>query len=538
MIGYGDNPDIWQPTKDYLKKELEKHTPGTMVHVVPFQGEVLDGFSFSAEDLDWKDMEKTFDKHVQNVTSTNICDAWDVTDKYIDTHKDNYIILLTDGHDNVHGMDVLAKKLKDWCGKYPNTYAFYVQLTEAAIDNRVVKAIDLCDNTFVIDATDGIPVFGAFDNDLVIYANTLNLNKEHRLSFSSDGEYASKAICNDPYFDVKVVYGKINNGIVPLQILARRPIPEINAAIPETYQFTFDVHSEEVDIINPTVRVVMTNKPERALEIISEEQPLGKATWYDRYGFKEEKTPDTLCVDLKAVFNYEAKKDNAAVQMEIADVDSIKDAVFFFNGKQVNDGKFIMTANSDEKAILSVVFNKDAKEGKRYFNIKPCAKDNLDNINDQPVEQYNVTLRAIYDVCWNPLKTLLMWLLILLVGLILLWLLVLKPMLVSRFKVGSIMITDPYYSNRRINGASRLVCTAKPSKDNFFRSFFKGKTIYEVNPIWTNDLVMIPGLKGGVKMAPSSGKYTIDPFASTLTKGEEYKIVNSETSEKTTVTIM
>lgn len=127
MIGFNGSPNIWQPTKDYLKRDLEKHTTGTTLHIIPFQGKVLPSFNFSAEqfnDKKWKDIEGQLDKDVQNITNTNICDAWDAIDGYIDSHKDNYIVLLTDGLDNVKGMDALAEKLKKWCGKYPNTYPF------------------------------------------------------------------------------------------------------------------------------------------------------------------------------------------------------------------------------------------------------------------------------------------------------------------------------------------------------------------------------------------------------------------------------
>ena len=219
MTGYGGSPKIWDPTRDYLKNELMKHTPGTTLHVVPFQGKVLPAFSFDANNLDWKKIDKELQKHVQNVTSTNICAAWDSTDKYIDKHKDNYIILLTDGKDNVNGMEAVSKKLRYWCGKYPNTYAFYVQLTEAAIDPSVAKVIDICDNEFVIDASKGIPVFGGLDNGLIIYANTLNLTRVHKIGFSSIGKYAAKAVCTDPYFDVKVIDNKIEGGVVPVQLL-------------------------------------------------------------------------------------------------------------------------------------------------------------------------------------------------------------------------------------------------------------------------------------------------------------------------------
>ena len=76
---------------------------------------------------------------------------------------------MTDGKDNVNGMAAVAKKLNDWCGTRPNSYAFYVQLTQAAIDRSVAKVINICDNEFVVDASKGIPVFGSFDKGLIIY---------------------------------------------------------------------------------------------------------------------------------------------------------------------------------------------------------------------------------------------------------------------------------------------------------------------------------------------------------------------------------
>ena len=145
MIGFNDSPNIWEPTKKYLKNELDKQIPETSLHIIPFQGQVLPCISFNAEDFNnkmWQNIEGKIDGYVNIVTGTNICDAWDTTDQFIDLHKDNYIILLTDGKDTKNGMAAVAKKLSDWCGKYPNTYAFYVQLTQAAIDPSVAKVIN------------------------------------------------------------------------------------------------------------------------------------------------------------------------------------------------------------------------------------------------------------------------------------------------------------------------------------------------------------------------------------------------------------
>ena len=537
MTGYNGSPKIWDSTRDYLRKELEKHTPGTSLHVIPFQGNALSAFNFDANDLDWKKIDKELQKHVEKITNTNICDAWDATDKYIDPHKDNYIILLTDGEDNVNGMPAVAKKLSDWCGKYPNSYAFYVQLTEAAIDQSVVNVINICDNEFIIDASKGIPRFGSFDNELIIYANTLNLNKIHKIGFSSVGKYAAKAICTDPYFDVKVVGGNIENGIVPIQIVAKLPITQINAALPQVYNFTFDVQSSEVNVINPTVKVQMTNKPERSLQMLSEETYLGKATWYDSFLFCGASEPDTLSIDLKSVFNDEAKKDGSAVELKITDDDKLNDFQLFYNNQPVKNGKIVLSSDDNCAAILSIVFNNDAKEGKRYMKLKPTAKQELDNINDQPVEDYELTIRSKYVVNWNPLKTILMWLGILILAALLLWFLFIKHFIYPCIGVKTIQINDPYFSKVNVKGKRRVVFTNKKMEQSLLSKIFTGEILYKKNDIWTSPLAFEAGAKKKTLRVMRTKDYVFDPYTSMLKAPNDYFVENVNDNTKIKISI-
>jgi len=540
MIGYNGSPNIWKPTKSYLENELEKHTPSTSLHVIPFQESVLPCFNFSAEEFNgrkWKEIEGKIDEYVEKPTKTNICSAWDATDRYIDLHKDNYIILLTDGKDNVKGMAAVAKKLSDWCGKYPNTYAFYVQLTEAAIDSGVAKVIDICDNEFVIDASKGIPVFGGFDKGLVIYANTLNLDKIHNIDFSSAGNYVAKAVCNDPYFDVKVLGDKIEGGNVPIQIVAKQPIPQINVALPEVYNFTFDLQSKEITIVNPTVKVQMTNKPERALELISEETDMGKATWYDSFLFWGASCPDTLSVNLKAAFNDEAKKDASAVQLQIKDAEGGKDFQLFYNGQPLSSDVITLNANDNVPSILSVVFNPEAKEGKRYFTIKTLTKQELDNINDQPVEQYELTLRSKYIVNWNPLKTFLMWVGFLILAALLLWFLIFKHLIYPTIGVKTIQINEPYFSKINVKGKRRVVFTNTDMDQSLLSRIFTGEILYKRNDIWTSPLAFEPGAKKKTLRVMRTTDYVFDPFTSMLKAPNDYMVENTNNNTKILLTI-
>ena len=535
MTGYGGTPNIWNPTKKYLKDELVKHTSGTTLHLIPFQGSVLSSINFTAENLKWKDIEKELNKHVQNVTNTNICDAWDAIDTYIDHHKDNYVILLTDGKDNVKGRDVLAKKLIEWCGKHPNTYAFYVQLTEAAVDEKVAKVINICDNEFIVDARKGIPVFGSFDNDLVIYANTLNLKKVHSVGFSSAGKYAAKAICNDPYFDVKIVGDKITNGIVPIQIVARKPLLQINTAIPQVYTFTFDVQSKDVDIINPTLKVEMTNKPERALETISEEIDLGKATWYDSFLFWGADEPDTLSIDLKAVFNDEAKKDGSILRLQVTDSEGNEDYQIYYNGVLAENGEIVIDSKNGALSILSLIYNSDAKDGKRYHSIRFKSKHELDKINDQPVEQYQLSLRSKYVVKWNPLKTILMWLGIIVLAALLLWFLIIKHFIYPTIGVKTIQITDPYFSKVNVKGLRRVVFTNKKVEQSLLNRIFTGKILYKKHEIWSSPLAFEAGAKKKTLRVMRTKDFVFDPYTSMLKAPNDYIVKN--TNDNTTIKI-
>lgn len=539
MTGFKGSPKIWEPTKNYLKKELEKHVPGTTLHVVPFQENVLPAFSFEANNLNWTKIEADLEKHVKNVTNTNICAAWDAKDKYINPHKDNYIILLTDGKDNVNPQGAVARKLSEWCGKYSNTYAFYVLLTKNAVDEDVVKVINICPNEFLVDATKKIPVFGAFDNDLIIYANTLNLDRVHKIGFSAAGKYAAKSVCTDPYFDVKIIGNKIENGRVPVQIIAKQPIPQINAALPDTYNFTFDVLSDEVNIINPTptIKVQMTNKPERALETLSEEASMGKATWYDSFLFWGASDPDTLSVDLKAVFNEEAQKDGSSVQLQIKDEDGNNDFKLFYNNNLVENGKITINSRDNSPTVLSVVFNPKAQKGSRYLKIEAINKQELDNINGQPVEQYKLTLRSKYVENWNPLKIILMWLCILILAALILWFLVVKHFIHPSIGVKTIQINDPYFSKVNVKGKRRVVFTNKNMKQSLMSRIFTGEILYKKNEIWTSPLAFEAGAKKKTLRVMRTKDYAFDPYTSTLKAPNDYIVENINDKTKIKLTI-
>ncbi len=539
MTGFKGNVSIWERTKTYLKKDIEKHSKGTTLHLIPFQDKVYPAFNFTIEDFAWKEIEKALDEHVKKVTNTNICDAWDAIDCHIDKYKDNYIILLTDGQDNVKGMDNLAMKLKNWCGKYTDTnaYAFYVLLTEAAINKKVEEVVNMCDHEFIINATKGIPVFGSFEKGHIIYANTLNLKKIHKLNFSAVGEYAAKSYCNDPYFSVKIIGGKIKNGVVALQILPKKPIAQINAQLPQTYNFAVDIKSKDVSIVNPTIQVQMTNKPERTLDLISEEVDMGNASWYDSFLFWRASEQDTLNVDLKAIYNNEARKDGSTIEILIADQDGGKDFQTLYNGQPTQSGRFVIDSRNNTQSILSVVFNTDAKEGKRYFKLQAKKWNQLDKVNEEPAEVYVVSLRSDYDVVWNPLKTILLCITIVILALLLLWFLMIKHFVYPSIKVKTIQINEPYFSKINVKGKRRIVFTNKNMSQGLLNRLFTGEILYKKNDIWTSPLSIEAGTKKNTLRVMRTKDYVFDPYTAFLELHNDYVVENVNDNTKIKISI-
>lgn len=529
MSGFRGTPDIWNQTKEYLRADIKRLQKGTTVHIIPFQAEVLPVISFDAQDFNWSSIEATLDGYLQNITNTNICDAWTMAQRYVDSRKDNYIYLYTDGADNVKGIPKLRDRLDNFCGKITSTQAFYVMLTPSAVSPEIKRIADNCPNITVVDA--GVPQnpFGRFA-DAVVYANTLNLDKTHKLSFSAAGEFKAKVVCNDPNFSVDIDGDEIEDGLAKVKITAKKPEEQLNDELPDTYDFTFSVRAEGVYILNPKIKVKVTNKPVRDLTLPDTEQYIGTAEWYDAFLFCGARKPQRLKVDLGAQFNSEAIADKSSITLRIADADKHKDCTFYFNGQKVSKGAVTLKASEQAQAVFEVEYTPQAKQGKRYIDISVKQTDKLECVNMQQAKQYKVTLRAEYDVVWNPLKVILLWLGILIVAALVLWFLILKPMLYPTISVGSIMISDPYFSNVRVKGARRVIFANKMQRQSALNRLFTGKVICNVNPCWTKPLVMEPSKKR-IRVQRNSA-YVFDPFGAILSPRTDYVVLNNETNQK------
>jgi hypothetical protein len=225
------------------------------------------------------------------------------------------------------------------------------------------------------------------------------------------------------------------------------------------------------------------------------------------------------------------------VQLQVKEENGGKDFQLLYNGQPLISNTITLKANGKTPSILSVVFNHDAKEGKRYFAIEAAAKQELDNINDQPVDQYELILRAKYAVNWNPLQTILMWLGILILAALLLWFLIVKHLIYPTIGVKTIQINEPYFAKVNVKGARRVVFTNKKVEQSLINKIFTGEIIYKKNDIWTSPLAFEPGAKKKTLRVMRTKDYVFDPYTSMLKAPSDYVVENTNDNTKIKLTI-
>lgn len=269
---------------------------------------------------------------------------------------------------------------------------------------------------------------------------------------------------------------------------------------------------------------------------------LGDVEYYPQFLLCDSSiTSLTKTFDLE--FSQDAKLDkNCYAEFQFVDNNgnpvSTKVMQVSIDGKPLKDNKFRVTSKDTEKQ-LTFTFSPDAKNGKHQGYLK-LVSHNLDRLDAQQLtvgQQVDALQWTIhYKKAMNPLAKVLMWLGILLLAALALWFLMIRWMVYDYIKVGSIRITEPYYSQRQIKGARQLVFTSKPTKQSFLNRLFTGKIIYEINPVWNVPVIFEAASKGQVKMRHNQN-YTIDPYDMVLKKQEEYTLFNENTRDKIKLTI-
>lgn len=279
----------------------------------------------------------------------------------------------------------------------------------------------------------------------------------------------------------------------------------------------------------------------------------GKSKYYKDFLWKKWK-PDTLKQTLVFEFNEDAvrhmekplqlalyKKSDSGKMVRVKD----NEMRVFVDGKAADNNviSVIPKAGEDETAVdVGIVFDPTADNKVHHWFFKPTDAAGLERINDLNPEEFEDNASSLMDIqvekakVANPLATGTAILGFILLAALALWLAVLQYTFFPRFAVRSLLLTDPapYMAKKTIRRARQVILTSKQQKQGFLNQLFTGKIIYEINDIWTSDIVIIPRDRKSVKIALSKG-YLID--ARRLMLNQEYTILNEETKTKTIIKI-
>ena len=136
----------------------------------------------------------------------------------------------------------------------------------------------------------------------------------------------------------------------------------------------------------------------------------------------------------------------------------------------------------------------------------------------------------------NPLEEGTLFTLAFLIAALLVWMFVLKPIVFPTFRVGKVQLSDPvpYNSLKRVRGYRKMILTSKKQSQNFFDTAFAGKILYEVNQLWTSDVVIEPKDRKSVRLRVPKD-FMAD--ARVLKTNQEYTIQNMTSGTKTKIII-
>lgn len=163
---YNADNDVWDKVVAFLKRDIENISDAsTELILLPFQNDILARWEVKATAEGKAELARRIDEsktQFHKITNTNIAGPFrDVKDKYIDSKRNNLLILLTDGRNNVGGSEVWFKLLSSWqtYARDNNAYFIYFMVSKNAEDKAVEEIVDGQSYSEVVLPTDTIPEF-------------------------------------------------------------------------------------------------------------------------------------------------------------------------------------------------------------------------------------------------------------------------------------------------------------------------------------------------------------------------------------------
>ena len=209
----------------------------------------------------------------------------------------------------------------------------------------------------------------------------------------------------------------------------------------------------------------------------------------------------------------------------------------YIDNIEIDNGWFQLNAQdlSEGELQISILYPSNTKT-QRYTGYVKVIEGDIDRVNHVDVLTGNPVFSwsGTHVVSMNPLKKWLIVMFTVLVGILITWLVVLKPIVYNRFRRVSLTINSPFFKRIKIKGAVSLTLTDKKQKQSFWSKLFKGKDLVYVHPFFTNPVIIMPKSKADVRIRIGAN-YTLNPFTTYLSLNKSYDLINNQTGEKITI---
>lgn len=275
----------------------------------------------------------------------------------------------------------------------------------------------------------------------------------------------------------------------------------------------------------------------------------GKENYYDKFLWKKH-VPDTLYRTIEFDFNQDAKnfmdkplrlglfkKTDSGKMLPVTE----NEMEVFVDGEKCPQNIIDVQPGTDQLKV-GIVFKPEAENKVHHWFFRAVDDGGLERINDMDPDTYKADNASLMDIeidknkVMNPLAMGTALTSLLLIAALLVWLFVMKAILFPTFRVGKIHLSDPvpYNTLKRMRGYRKMILTNKQPKQGFFDRVFAGKILYEVNDLWTSEVVIEPKDRNSVRLR-CPNDFMAD--ARVLKKNQEYTIQNMTTSTKTKIKI-
>lgn len=275
----------------------------------------------------------------------------------------------------------------------------------------------------------------------------------------------------------------------------------------------------------------------------------GKENYYDKFLWKKH-VPDTLYRTIEFDFNQDAKnfmdkplrlglfkKTDSGKMLPVTE----NEMEVFVDGEKCPQNIIDVQPGTDQLKV-GIVFKPEAENKVHHWFFRAVDDGGLERINDMDPDTYKADNASLMDIevdknkVMNPLAMGTALTSLLLIAALLVWLFVMKAILFPTFRVGKIQLSDPvpYNTLKRMRGYRKMILTNKQPKQGFFDRVFAGKILYEVNDLWTSEVVIEPKDRNSVRLRCPKD-FMAD--ARVLKKNQEYTIQNMTTSKKTKIKI-